>query len=249
MLSKEIINNEIEKSIRDFMKNQHCNYAEAKKKALNALVVSNPNVAKEFGLTDNIRILSTPQTRENAFLFAMPYDVASVLSNWGDLFSYAVWVSHDGWVKKVTIEDDGRIGYLDIYEALPDGNWDSVHRYGPPSKLNKGAYNNWITNSLHVYIKRYPDYSLAERAYNVSVIMYYGKPYNYNIANKYGSNSSYCSQNIWTGFWSYRVNLDSNSDIPILYATGHIVAATLEITGVLPDSIYLSPYLEFVSSG
>jgi len=239
----EELRTEINKNIRDVMKNQHCTYSKAKQEVVGGFASEDPSLIKEYGLT-KYQTLSTQSSREQAFVYARPYDVASVLSNRGDLILYSVW---DGWVKEVIVGDDGTICYLNIYEALPDGNWDSVHRYGSPS-VCKGAYNSWVVNSKRVYIERYPDYGLSQRAYNVSVKMYYGKPYNYNILNKYDANRSYCSQNVWTGFWSYGTDLDSNLDIPALYVT-HPWAVDFELYGVLPDSIYLSPPLELVLSG
>ncbi len=247
LLCKEELNSIIKKDTLDLMKNQHCSYDEAREKALNAVVSRNPKLAKELGINANVKISSTPQSREEAFLYAQPYDVASVLSSWGDLILYSIWTSHDGWIKKIVFTSDRHgVRYLNIYEALPNGgNIDSRDRY--PNNP-KGAYDSWIENSMHVYVQRYPDYSLAQRAYNASVYMYYGKPYNWIIPNKYDPNRSYCSQNVWAGFWAYGVNLDSNLDIPMLYVT-HPWAVSIEETGVLPDSIYLSPHLELVSSG
>ena len=239
---------QIAKMSTDLATYQGCSYEKAYKNILSSTIATNGKLAKVLGInTEEFSSCSSVQTRENAFIYAHPYDVASVLSNWGDVLAYSIWTSHDGWVRYVTIGDDGTIGYLNIYEALPDGNWDSIHRYGSPS-VSKGAYNSWVVNPMHVYIQRYPDQSLSQRAYNVSVNMYYGKPYNWDIANKCDPNRSYCSQNVWTGFWAYEVDLDSNLDIPALYIT-HPWAVSIELTGVLPDSIYLSHHLNLVSSG
>ncbi len=246
-LVKTSIKSQINKMTHDFMKNQRCSYDTAYKESVDLMINSNSDISKFINEKSSPNILSTENSRSFAFLYAHSHDLASVMSNWGDLFKYAIWASHDGWVKEVVSGDDGTISYLNIYEALPDGNLDSVDRYGPPSKC-KGAYNSWVKNSEHVYIQRYPNASLSQRAYNVSVNMYYGKPYNWNIANKYDPDRSYCSQNVWTGFWAYNVDLKSNRGIPYLYVV-HPWVVPFELAGVLPDSIHLSPHLESVSSG
>ena len=91
------------KMTRDLMKNQKCSYNIAYQQAVSLMVDSNPGIAKFVNERSSYSTLLTENSRELAFLYARPYDVVSVLSNWGDLFAYAIWTSHDGWVKGINI--------------------------------------------------------------------------------------------------------------------------------------------------
>ena len=96
------------KMTRDLMKNQKCSYNIAYQQVVSLMANSNPGIAKFVNEKSSYSILSTENSRELAFLYAQPHDVASVLSNWGDILIYSIWTSHDGWVKGINIFNGDR---------------------------------------------------------------------------------------------------------------------------------------------